>query len=62
MLPRLDVQPVADVEEVKLIITAAYRAFLCGEPTNSQFLRPMAIRFISRSATLLSMAKKPASV
>src|SRR5262249_17897769 len=31
-------------------------------PVNSQFLRPMAIRFISRSAALLSMAKIPASV
>ena len=29
---------------------------------NSAYLRPMAIRFISRSATLLSIARKPASV
>src|SRR5262245_57239239 len=32
-----------------------------GEPTVNQFLRPMAIRFISRSAALLSMARKPVS-
>ncbi len=47
--------------EVKLIITAAI-APPCGEPMNSQFFRPIAIRFISRSATLLSMSRKPASV
>jgi hypothetical protein len=28
-----------------------------GDPTVNQFLRPMAIRFISRSATLLSAAR-----
>ena len=47
--------------DAKLSSTAAV-APPRGEPTNSQFLRPMAICFISRSATLLSMSKKPASV
>ena len=44
--------------DVKLNSTAAVRPPL-SEPTNSQFLRPIAIRFISRSATLLSIAKSP---
>ena len=47
--------------EVKLISTAAVRP-PCGEPTNNQFFRPIAIRFISRSAALLSIARNPASV
>ena len=33
-----------------------------GEPMLNQFFLPMAIRFISRSETLLSMARNPASV
>jgi hypothetical protein len=47
--------------EVKLKSTAAVWPPR-GDPTVNQFLRPMAILFISRSATLLSIARNPASV
>src|SRR5262245_25484072 len=47
--------------DVKLMSTAAVCP-LRGDPTVNQFFLPIAILFISRSAGLLSIARKPASV
>ena len=58
--PRLDPQTLARRREAEAAPPPSGR--LAATRRTASSLRPIAIRFISRSATLLSMAKKPASV